>query len=447
MSASYIGDDVLRIAGYTTPKSFKENIVKRAKLLWDLSCENDKIVLIQSALLIGFWFVDAEDVKQSWYWTGIAISISQTIGLHRDPDAKRRNSALSDRQRRSWRNIWWSCAARDSWLAFGMGRPVRINAQDCDCPMPTVQDAKANFEDVVVNGKDVYAPDVDVFAGLWRDLLTVSAALNKLLSVRYRSHLDPPSKSQIEALRTELAPKFAASEMGATTDNPALTVATRQLHLHQKAAQIALFRPDPDSYAISKVQEAAGAVNAILEKSMADGTAIFTGPATISLLVPAMITHLTAVKSKVALTSQLGAHRLELCLMFLRGLEDNYPAAGIIGRLFLAVREKRGKGKGAVVTNGVQQHGLLDGVGFYSRSPESSIGSSGFGLLPLEGGFFDMNGTDQYVRCLNIFRGMANYCARDFLSMNFELDFTQSFMGSELLNGFSDFMDPYPPIP
>jgi hypothetical protein len=451
VSASYIENDILATTGYATRKAFKENIVKRAKLLWDLSCENDKIVLIQSALLLGFWFVDAEDMKQSWYWTGIAIGISQTIGLHRDPDAKRKNSALSDQQRRSWRNIWWSCAARDSWLAFGMGRPVRINPQDCDCPMPTVQDAEANVNDIIVNGRDLYAPHVSAFAGLWRDFLTVSAALNRLLTVKYRSHLSPPSKPHIDALRGELAPKFEPVET-ITTDNSSLTVAARLLLLHQRAAQIALFRPDSDSYAIEKVQEAAGAVNAILEKSMADGTAIFTGPTTISLFVPAMITHLTAVKSKVALTSQLGAHKLELCLMFLKTLENNYPAAGIIRRLFMAVNEKKEKGKdeAAVVSNGVQPHHSPNGLDLFgadSRSPESSIGSNGFGLLPMQGGLFDMNDTDQYVNSLDFSLLLLTLEPRDFLSMNFELDATQSFMGSELLNDFSSFMDPYPPIP
>lgn len=209
VSASYIADETLEKAGYETRKAFKEDIVKRVKLLYDLSCENDKIVLIQAALLLGFWFVDAEDVKQSWYWTGIAISISQTIGLHRDPDAKRRNEALSDRQRRSWRNIWWSCFLRDGWLAFGMGRPVRIQTEDCDCPMPTIQDAEANVKNVVINGWGAYAADVASFATLWLDLLKVSEGLHKLLRVRYRGQ---PSPSQIDALRTELAPRFEVSE-------------------------------------------------------------------------------------------------------------------------------------------------------------------------------------------------------------------------------------------
>lgn len=236
VSAGYIEDSILKRSGYDSHKSFKEDTVKRAKLLFDLSCENDKIILIRSALLLSHWFIDAEDVKQSWYWSGIAISISQTIGLHRNPDAKRRNSALSDQQRRSWRNIWWSCLLRDSWLAFGMGRPARINLKDCDCPMPTPRDADWNVRDVIINGKDVYAPDTASFASLWLDLLKVSAALNKLLGVRYRSHRGQPASSRISALRKDVAPIFEVAERSSSS-NLTLTIAIRySSHQHSSSS-------------------------------------------------------------------------------------------------------------------------------------------------------------------------------------------------------------------
>ena len=53
-----------------------------------MSGENDKLVLVQSALLLSFWFDDAEDIKQSWYWTGIAFGIAQALGLHRQLDSQ-----------------------------------------------------------------------------------------------------------------------------------------------------------------------------------------------------------------------------------------------------------------------------------------------------------------------------------------------------------------------
>lgn len=400
VSAGYVEDHVLANAGYGTRKAFKEDIVKRAKLLFDLSCENDKIVLIESALLLGFWFADAEDVKQSWYWTGIAIGISQTIGLHRDPDVTRKNIALSDQQRRLWRNLWWGCFLRDSWLAFGMGRPVRIDPKDCNCPMPTTADVEINIKGIIIMGIDVYAPDVAEFANLWLEFLTVSTGLNRLLTLRYRSHLERPPFSQIDALRTELAPRFEVTETIATENVP-LTVATHQLQLHKRVAQIALFRPDTDSYATERVKEASGGINVILERSMADGTAVYTAPATVSLIVPAMVAHLKAAESKVRLTSQLGTYRLELCLMFLIALEDNYPAAGIIHQLFLAVKETKGKknDKSSAMQDSMPQssnHYSPNATEVSNNETPPSIrpGESAFALLPGQDQLFDMATAD-----------------------------------------------------
>ncbi|KAF1998690.1 hypothetical protein P154DRAFT_384739, partial [Amniculicola lignicola CBS 123094] len=129
-SASYVALPDRRVV--------KESYVYKAKLLFDLSQENDKIVLVQSALLLSFWFADTEDVKQSWYWTSIAFGIAQTLGLHRE--FKSSNGQIPSQQQRLWRNVWWCCMIRDVWLAFGMGRPLRINTPGCNCHEPLDSD-------------------------------------------------------------------------------------------------------------------------------------------------------------------------------------------------------------------------------------------------------------------------------------------------------------------
>ncbi|KAE9365179.1 hypothetical protein N431DRAFT_446867 [Stipitochalara longipes BDJ] len=443
VSASYISEPLLKEVGYKTRKGFKEDLIKQAKLLFDLSCENDKIILIQSSLLLSFWFQDAEDMKQSWYWTGIAISIAQTIGLHRNPDVKgkRKNAAISERQRRLWRNIWWSCYLRDAWLAFGMGRPMRINAADCNCPMPTFEDSEASFKDVVVNGMELYASGLNDFANLWLELLGISKGLHRVLCLRYRGTTYP---SQIETMKSEITPLFSVlSTPTSTTPNNALTVTRRHVNLHRLAAQIALFRPDTDTSSITKVQDAANSINNILEKSMADGTAIYSAPTIVPLIVPAMYTHLMMARSKDEMKRRLGNHKLDFGLLFLGTLEGNYPAAGIVGRLFaaaLAVGKERKADAEGVAQDDRQQpmdensSGTLGVTNFDAISEGSSFGysPSGFALLPTQETLFDV-GMDENDRNL--------------LLMNFELDSTQNFYESELSNDFSDLMDSYKSMP
>lgn len=142
---------------------------------------------------------------------------------------------------------------------------------------------------------------------------------------------------------------------------------------------------------------------------MADGSAVYTAPSTIALIVPAMITHLKAARSNVPLTRQLGAHKLELCLMFLQALQNNYPAAGIIHRLFTAVNKTKEDNKEAAVRrtdlHSLSNQYLATATGnsdIDTPSQESAYeyNTSEFALLPLADQIFDMttmNAADPYV--------------------------------------------------
>lgn len=78
------------------------------KCVYDNGSEKDRISIIQSVSLLAFWYSDLGERTESWHWMGIAISLSQTLGLNRDPDRGQYNTRLSERQRQLWRRIWWS---------------------------------------------------------------------------------------------------------------------------------------------------------------------------------------------------------------------------------------------------------------------------------------------------------------------------------------------------
>jgi hypothetical protein len=184
VSASYIP--------WLPRRARKETYVQRAKLLFDLGHGTDKIVLVQSALLLSFWFAGTEDVKQSWYWTGIAISIAQTLGLHRSVDAAQSNMPL--KQRSLWRNLWRGCVVRDVWLAFGMGRPLRIGAAECGDGVVQAEDCC--FADLVLYGKILYSTtEAAGLASMWRRLIIVSSVLREVVANK------PLSPSQARLLR------------------------------------------------------------------------------------------------------------------------------------------------------------------------------------------------------------------------------------------------------
>lgn len=96
--------ELLKAAGYTTRRDARRDFFQRTRvcmpilkipydqslimlqLLHDFDCEVDRISLIQSLLLMTDWYEAPDDLRDSHHWIGIAISLSRTIGLHRNPE-------------------------------------------------------------------------------------------------------------------------------------------------------------------------------------------------------------------------------------------------------------------------------------------------------------------------------------------------------------------------
>ncbi|KAF2111094.1 fungal-specific transcription factor domain-containing protein [Lophiotrema nucula] len=302
-------------------KMRKESYVQRAKMLFDLSQETDKTVLVQSALLLSFWFVDTEDVKQSWYWTSIAFSIAQTLGLYRSIGSTQTH--VGAQQRSLWRNIWQCCMIRDVWLAFGMGRPLRINASDCDFVAP--EDVDCGFADLTMHGKTLYSRSEA--AGLlsrWQNLITTSNVLRETIT----------SKTLSSTRFTALKGQINVQNVDGST--LLLTRVDRHLKLHQHATITALARA---SDVEDDLRKAADGITAIMQTFLHDNTTVYASPVTVPLVVPAMITYLKTIKDNFQEASDLANDKLNILSQFLTAIEDNYPAASILKRVLAAARE------------------------------------------------------------------------------------------------------------
>lgn len=187
---------------------------------------------------------------------GIAISLCQTLGLNRDPDRGHYNKNLSDRQRQLWRRIWWSkshllyflrstginskahaigCFYRDRWLSFAMGRPMRINAWDCDTPMPSAEDLTDDVSELPPRIQAIYMPDdFSQLANQWIVLLHLSKALGSILYENYSPTRQLPSRAWIEATEEELSRCIIKAGEQPVRGSPALSFYFYHLQLHFK---------------------------------------------------------------------------------------------------------------------------------------------------------------------------------------------------------------------
>ncbi|KAH8160564.1 hypothetical protein CIB48_g7671 [Xylaria polymorpha] len=349
VAANHIDEAVVRQAGYQSHKEMK-------KCLYDHEWEEDRISIIQSVSLLAFWYSDLCERTESWHWMGIAISLSQTLGLNRDPDCGQYNPRLSDRQRQLWRRIWWSCFFRDRWLSFGMGRPMRINIRDCDTPLPSAEDLTNDFSELPPSIRSTYMPpDFQQLAGHWVVLLHLSKVLGTILAENYSPTSPLPSRAWIEETEQDLQRCISQAGERPPDASPALSFYSYHLRLHFSAATIALWRPYSNKVAIGilpeqedawfalvhqKIRTAAANANTMLDKVISDQLIGYIGPMTVPVLVPVMNSHLLESKSSDPLIRQSSLNKLDLFMIVLRKIQNVYSSATFVHGLFLQAIEK-----------------------------------------------------------------------------------------------------------
>ena len=136
--------------GSTTPAAL--TFYKRAKALYDANYEDDRVTIVQSLLLMGWYWEGPEDVtKNVFYWSRVATIVAQGSGMHRSVEG----SQLSVTDKRLWKRIWWTLFTRDRSVAVALGRPVHINLEDSDVEMLVEDD----FNEDEPDRPSEYPPD------------------------------------------------------------------------------------------------------------------------------------------------------------------------------------------------------------------------------------------------------------------------------------------------
>ena len=150
---------------------------------------------------MGYWFGNTHDRADSWHWIGVATSLSQSLGFHRDPG----QSGVSLYQRRLWRRVWWYCFYRDRWIAWGMGRPMRIALEDCDVPELTKNDL---YSQPHVSGLSSRAIETvercNGASPMFLDMLSLMRNLGRIFATQYRPQQSPPSLSELQKEESDL---------------------------------------------------------------------------------------------------------------------------------------------------------------------------------------------------------------------------------------------------
>ncbi|EKV11164.1 C6 transcription factor (Ctf1B), putative [Penicillium digitatum PHI26] len=374
----------LQAAGYQTRKVARKVFFQRARLLYDFDYEVDRISLVQSLLLMTYWYETPDDQKDTWHWMGVSLSLAHTIGLHRDPG----NSRMEVRRQRLWKRIWWSTYTRDRLIALGMRRPMRVKDDDCDVPMLSLDDFEFHPfspEIVAIVGNSEILQNVShqrelalMFIEKAKLCLCVSHVLSaqySVLSHKFGGTMETtmmlvPKKSTAETFEVRscdqeledwLANLPVETQYVASCGSK-LSEAEEVLHSHRALLKMvylttssALHRPqvlpampypaadaELQDMSRNKVRFAAVEITAIAQDLHCLDLTRYYPTTGVTVLLPAVIIHLLDIKSTDPSIRMTSLQRFYQCMRILQRLREIYASADFATSFLEAAIRKAG---------------------------------------------------------------------------------------------------------
>ena len=371
-SVTFVDTRLLQSCGFESKRAARKIFFNRVKLLYGLDYETDRLTLVQSLLLMTYWYDSDSDDKHTWYWMGLAITTAHVEGLHRDLEDPQHMTKKGRLRRR----IWWSCVIRDRLLGLGIRRPSRIREEefsvarlrldDFDVAQPPSPSVARLLEAPSFTGQDPTARQR--LATLCIDLSQLSITIGRILHSQYtiastpeggsnylrRAIVRPRSSkeqassfgqcdSDLQEWFHHLAPGSsyvpAARDGRTQAENPTIRLHQILLYLTYLTAVGALHRPqvfysgsegtDPARKANSrrKVTEAAVAITKLAFDLQYNGQMCYAPTSSIPAFLSAALIHLLNTRSPDEELRNISIGRFCQCLDALHQLQGMYAAA------------------------------------------------------------------------------------------------------------------------
>ncbi|KAJ5698155.1 hypothetical protein N7462_000160 [Penicillium macrosclerotiorum] len=359
----------LQDAGYSTRKSARNAFFTRLRLLYSFDCEEDRIVILQTLLLMTYWS-DPENSPQRdiWDWIGVCNTQAHSIGLNKDPSA----GDMDIKTRRLRTRLWWCLYSRDRLIAMGMRRPLQVNEGTSNVPMLRSEDfdfepfspsAVALFrcrqlEDVSHQKRlaTMFIEKVKLCQCIGRVLFAQYAPSQRQFGTTDRTTvtLIPRQASESEFTRCSqkldswlsALPKDAqfipASRSNFRDGEDVLLLHGAMLRMLYHATTSALHRPwaahskdqsksrtEWRKIARTKMHDAAAGITHIIQGLNQLNLTRFLPQSGVTVILPAAVAHLSNSMSDNPAVRESSIYNFHRCIQVLHCLKDMYPAANV----------------------------------------------------------------------------------------------------------------------
>jgi len=327
--------------GSVTPAAL--TFYKRAKALYDANYEDDRVTIVQSLLLMGWYWEGPEDVtKNVFYWSRVATIVAQGSGMHRSVEG----SQLSKSDKRLWKRIWWTLFTRDRSVAVALGRPCHINLDDSDVEMLTEDD----FIEDETDQPSEYPPD-PIHVQFFLQYVKLCEIMGLVLSQQYSVASKVRRQNAIDLTHSDMAladwlqncPKIVYWE------GPRHHFWSALLHSNYYTTLCLLHRahmppsgsrgfPEEASYPSRNIAfQAAGMIMSIIENLSAHEQLRFCPAFVVYSLFSALIMHVYQMRSPVPSVQQVTQERIRICMGALKDISRVWLVGKMVYTLFESI--------------------------------------------------------------------------------------------------------------
>jgi hypothetical protein len=177
IGATFCDMNIIHKAGVKSRWHLRRSYYDKAKILFDVGYETNKVVLLQTVLMLSFWGPQMKSYWNPCSWIGFGVTIAESLGINRCVP-----SAQTDTKARGLlRRLWWTLAVRDAYCAALLGRPFRINISQCDTEMLGLLD----FNYDLSCEKSTSNPDDHIHCLYQIQIAKLSLILRKIVELRF----------------------------------------------------------------------------------------------------------------------------------------------------------------------------------------------------------------------------------------------------------------------
>ena len=332
--------------GSTTPAAL--TFYKRAKALYDANYEDDRVTIVQSLLLMGWYWEGPEDVtKNVFYWSRVATIVAQGSGMHRTVE----QSQLSRSDKRLWKRIWWTLFTRDRSVAVALGRPVHINLDDSDVEMLTEDD----FVEDEADRASEYPPD-PIHVQFFMQYVKLCEIMGLVLSQQYSVASKGRQRNAIDLTHSDMAladwlqncPKIVYWEVprhhfwSALLHSNYYTTLCLLHRAHMPPSGASPF-PNESPYPSRNIAfQAAAMITSIVENLSVHKQLHYCPAFIVYSLFSALIMHVYQMRSPVPSIQQVTQDRLRSCMQALKEVSRVWLVGKMVYTLFESIIGNKG---------------------------------------------------------------------------------------------------------